>query len=222
MIPIGPGVKLVVTMSIGQNRWMFQTQTLEPAARIHGRPAPLRLGMPTEVERCMRRNFCRTSTTQLCLPKVECWPLLDPASAVAAEVANRAQIVERVKARAGSSIEGANIDSPPPILLPDVGPKFHAQLMNLGGGGTGLLIDRNDSTALDRSRFFWIRIDLTPQIPLPLGITGRLVHTHIDSSQNLYAGIAFDWSFNAGHRDFVIDQISGYLASIQQRQKSAA
>jgi hypothetical protein len=224
-IPIEPGVRLVAAMSIGQNRWMFHTHALPAGVRGAGgsdtRPAPLRLAMPQAVERCQRRNFYRISTAELLLPMVECWPLFEPTSAIAAEVANRAQILDLLRLRREGSLaiseEGAE-----PIVLPEVGPRFNARLMNLGGGGAGLLIDRSDSAALERSRFLWLRINLAPQIPLPIGVTGRLVHTHIDSGQNLYGGIAFDWSFNAGHRDFVIDQIADYLAMLQHRQILAA
>lgn len=219
-IPIEPGVRLIAAMAIGQNRWMFHTRSLPPGPRIPGRPATLRLAMPDTVERCLRRNFYRISTAELSLPRVECWALLDPTSALAAEVANRAQIVECIRARTAGAPMPEYAGEP--IVLPDVGPRFNARLMNIGGGGAGLLIDRTDTAALDRSRFFWLRLDLTPQVPLPLAVTGRLVHTHIDSAQNCYAGIAFDWSFNAGHRDFVVDQIATCTARLQQRQSAAA
>jgi hypothetical protein len=224
-IPIKPGVRLIGSMSIGQNRWMFQTRALPTPAS--GRTAGLALEMPTNVERCQRRNFYRTSTVELFLPRVECWPLLDPASALAAEVANRAQIMDWMRSRAASGphaphLPHAHVPQSEPIVLPDVGPKFHGHLINLGGGGAGLLINQVDAAALDHSRYFWLRIDLTPQIPLPLGVTGRMVHTHIDSSHNFYVGIAFEWSFNAGHREFIVEQISEYLAAIQSQQNAAA
>jgi hypothetical protein len=103
------------------------------------------------------------------------------------------------------------------LTLPEVGPKFGALLMNVGGGGAGLLIDKADAPATERARLFWMRVNLTPIIPAPLGMTGRLVHTHIDSAQNLYAGMAFEWAFHPSHRDFVIDQIMGYAAALQKR-----
>jgi hypothetical protein len=219
VIPIQPGVRLVASMSIGQNRWMFHTRAMSSERAGSGRPAMLKLEMPTTVERCQRRNFCRISTAELFLPQVECWPLLDPASAIGAEVANRAQIMERLQNPSfEASVEGGG----EPLMLPDVGPKFQGHLMNLGGGGAGLMIDRSDAGALDRSRFFWLRVDLRPHVPFPLAVTGRAVHTHIDSTQNFYVGIAFDWSFNAGHRDFVVEQITSYLESIQSLQSKSA
>src|SRR6185295_2403310 len=75
-IDLQVGARLIVAMTIGQNRWMFRTTTL-PAGT--GRPC-IHLAMPTQVERCQRRNFYRISTTEITLPRVECWPLLEPAS----------------------------------------------------------------------------------------------------------------------------------------------
>jgi hypothetical protein len=48
------------------------------------------------------------------------------------------------------------------------------------------------------------------------------VHTHLDSAQNLYAGAAFDFAFNPGHRDFVVEQVARYVDRIQAWARSAA
>ena len=48
--------------------------------------------------------------------------------------------------------------------------------------------------------------------------TGKVIHTHMDSSQHLYAGLAFDFTFNPGHQQFVVEQICRYIA-LQQRQQ---
>jgi hypothetical protein len=210
-IELEPGVALVAGIAIGQNRWMFHTRVL-PRTRSHP-PRTVRLAAPTTVERCQRRNFFRISTAELNLPRVECWALLDPASVIAAEVANRARIMDLLRS-GGASATDPGEDS---IMLPEVGPKFTALLMNMGGGGAGLLIDKADAGALDRARLFWMRVNLTPIIPAPLGMTARLVHTHIDSSQSLYGGMAFEWAFNPPHRDFVIDQVMAYAAALQKR-----
>jgi c-di-GMP-binding flagellar brake protein YcgR len=207
-IDLQSGVNLVAGMSIGQNRWMFHTRVLGPGAR---HPRALRLAMPDNVERCQRRNFLRISTAELSLPLVECWPLLDPTTVIAAEVANRDQF------------EGHPASGPvsnEPMLLPEVGPRFTARLMNFGGGGAGLIVAPGDSAAVDRARLYWIRIHLMPHLPAPLGITARLVHTHIDSTQSVYAGLAFEWSFNPAHKDFVIEQVSRCSKSMQAAQAS--
>jgi c-di-GMP-binding flagellar brake protein YcgR len=217
-VEFAPGVSIVGVMAIGQNRWMFRTNILPPDAGRSARPIRvLRLAMPDHVERCQRRNFYRISTAALSLPRVECWPLINPSSVVAAEVANKALICDMINS--GGSPHRFEDES---LLLPEVGPRFIARLVNLGGGGAGLMIDRSESSAADRARLFWIRVNLMPTIPAPIAMTARLVHTHIDSSQNIYAGMAFEWSFNAGHRDFVVAQITRYVGQLQRQQQSAA
>lgn len=213
-IELDPGIQIVAVLAVGQNRWMFRTQTLPPAP---GRPArAIRLAMPHNVERCLRRNFYRISTAELCLPHVEAWPLLDPTTVGPAEVANRARITGLLDGPASGT------DADEPFILPEVGPKFHARLMNIGGGGAGLILDRADSAAADRTRLYWLRVNLTPQIPAPIAMTARLVHTHIDSTQNVYAGMAFEWSFHQAHRDFVVDQICRYVRALQASQARSA
>jgi hypothetical protein len=204
-IDLQEGGRLIVAMTIGQNRWMFKTRILAPGA---GRPCQ-RLEMPTQVERCQRRNFYRMSTTEITLPRVECWPLLEPASVVAAEVACRNQIEDSL--RAGTPFRD-------PGIMPEVGPRFRASLVNIGGGGAGLVLEPGDAAAVDRTRLFWLRVDLRPHIPGPLGVTARLAHTHIDSAQNVYAGLAFDFGFNPSHKDFVVDQIVRYARVVQRAQ----
>lgn len=208
-IELQPGIKLVAVLAIGQNKWMFHTNILPG-----GKPRTLRLAMPQTVERCLRRNFFRISTAELSLPMVECWPLLDPTTVGPAEVANKAQILDLI-ANPATAAAMANRE---PLVLPEVGPKFPARLMNLGGGGVGLVIDKNDSSATDKARLYWLRVNLVPQIPAPIAVTARLVHTHIDSTQNLYAGLAFEWSFHPTHRDFIVDQICRYVRTLQQAQ----
>jgi c-di-GMP-binding flagellar brake protein YcgR len=218
-IELAPGVPLIAVMAIGQNRWMFRTSVL-PALPRTGTPTrstrSMRLAMPDDVERCQRRNFYRISTAELSLPRVECWPLINPSSVVAAEVANRALIMDQINSGGSSRIDD---DS---LLLPEVGPRFNARLVNLGGGGAGLLIERGEASAADRARLFWMRVNLMPTIPAPIAMTARLVHTHIDSSQNLYAGMAFEWAFHAAHRDFVVAQITRYVTQLQKQRLAKA
>jgi hypothetical protein len=67
-----------------------------------------------------------------------------------------------------------------------------------------------------------MRLDLRPEIAAPLGITGRVAHTHLDHEQRLHLGLAFDFSFNLGHKDFVIGQISGYVNRLTGDARHAA
>lgn len=211
---IDPGTALVGIMSVGQNRWMFHTEVLsvvDDARQGTGRA--LRLRMPEVVERCMRRTFDRISTAELHLPPVECWPLRNPRSALPAEVASRVRLLDLLDA----DLLGAP-QAPGPDLMPDVGPKFGAKLANLGGGGVGLLLEHDAGPVLDGGPLFWLRIDLAPVLPAPLAMTARLAHTHLDSQQRVYAGMAFDFSYNPAHQHFIIDQMDRYLTSLQVRR----
>jgi hypothetical protein len=220
-IDLRPGVALIGAMTIGQNRWMFHTRTLavRTAPGPDGRASRcVALAAPTSVERCTRRNFYRISTAGLSLPPVQCWPLIDPATVLPAETANRLAVERALGRPAGAPGEG----EPESILLPDVGPKFPARLLNVSGGGLGLRVDRADAGALDRRQFLWLRVDLTPDIPAPLAVTARLAHTHLDSEQNLYAGLAFDFAFNPAHREFVLALLGRYVERLMARQQVAS
>ncbi len=205
-LPIGTG--LIGAMTIGQNRWMFRTEYLGPATGISRGSSLMRLAMPDHVERCSRRSFYRVPLGSVELPQVEVWPLLDPASAIAAEVGDRAAVHE-LEAR-GQSPGAVGVDS----ILPEVGPRFVGHLANLGGGGAGLLIDRNDSGSLDHTKYYWLRIDLRPELAAPFGLVAKLAHTHSDSSGQVYAGIAFEFGFSQGHREFVVEQIARYVGAV--------
>lgn len=211
-IPVG--TPLIAAMSVGQNRWMFRTTIIGESPRSPTSHGGVVLAMPENVQRCSRRDAFRVSTAELHLPRVVCFPLLDPSSVVAAEVANRAAIMDadRIGAPALSLADGSA------IVLPEVGPSFPAKLMNVGGGGVGLLVERQDQSAADRSRLLWLRVDLRPRISVPLALTARVVHTHLTSEQQLYLGAAFEFAFHASHRDFVIQQMTRYIGGLAQRK----
>lgn len=217
-VVIAPDIDVVCVIAIGQNRWMFRSRTLGPAPRlaIAGRAAEpsLRLAMPVTVERCSRRNFLRVSSAQLNPPLLELWPLLEPSSTVLPELAAKANL----EAALAGALSGP-VDALP---MPEVGPKFSARLLNLGGGGAGLLVTRADAAALDRTRLFWARLHLDPHLPAPLALTAKLAHTHIDSEQNVYVGVAFDFSVNPAHRDFVVSTVLRVVEAMQARQRERA
>lgn len=214
-IEIGKGIELIAVIAIGQNRWMFRTTNLD-AITMTGPDRrecrALRLALPEAVERCQRRNFYRVDIASLSLPTVDVWPLLDARSVTLAERANELQGLT-----AGAA-PVPNSDSPDSLLLPEVGPKFNALLVNIGGGGVGLSVEPTDAPMLTRHRTLWIRFALSDEIPAPVCATGKVVHTHIDSQQRTYAGLAFDFSQNPGHQRFVVDQICRYIALQQKAQ----
>lgn len=223
-IEFRPGVSLVGAMTVGQNRWMFHTTVASAPAggRVASATGPgrLYLGAPTGVERCTRRNFYRISTADLQLPVVECWPLMDPTTVIAAEAANRARIQDLLDVRTGKSAAAKlspNIDTDP-MLLPLVGPKFSARLVNVSGGGLGLKVDKSETSGINMRPHLWCRVDLTPDIPAPVAVTARIAHTNIDLEQNVAAGLSFDFAFNPEHRAFVVSVFAEYADRLQRRQ----
>lgn len=208
------GTSIIAAMSVGQNRWMFRTTITGESGRATNSHGGLTLAMPEHVERCSRRSAFRVSTAEMRLPLVTCWPLLDPASVVAAEVANRAAILDAQSATAPA----LHLADDSALVLPEVGPSFPAKLMNLGGGGVGLLIERADQSAAERSRLLWLRVDLRPRIALPIAMTARVVHVHNNSEGQLYFGAAFDFAFHEAHREFVVSQMTRYVDGLAHRK----
>ena len=217
-IEIEPKIELVASIAIGQNRWMFRTRNLgtdsetSQKSRSH---RSLRLALPENVRRCQRRAP-RYDTRDMKLPEVEVWPLLDPKTVIPAE---HAVALAWDGCRSGSVPEGDVLGSD--TVMPSIGPRFTATLMNLGGGGVGLRVDSEASQLLNRHRVFWIKVPLEPELPLPLYVTGKVVHTHIDSMQRTYAGVAFDFTFNHAHEKLVAEQIQFYIERIQASQREA-
>jgi len=213
LIKINQGVELVAIIAIGQNRWMFSTTNLgfvEHRLNQHKNVPAMRLVLPSRVERCQRRNFYRVETAALRLPRVELWPLLDPKSVVVAERANELQAV--------CGDQGGQVMSDYEEILPEVGPRFTALLVNIGGGGVGLTVEAAEAHNLSNSKVLWVRMTLPPELENPICATGKVVHTHMESNHNLYAGLSFDFSFNPAHQSFIADQICRYIA-VQQRNQ---
>ncbi|KAA0214331.1 MAG: hypothetical protein DYG94_07560 [Leptolyngbya sp. PLA3] len=210
---IAAGTPLRAVMSIGQNRWMFSSSALgETQIQVGRRFFPaLRIATPTEVERCRRRITDRLSTSEFQLPSVQCWTLLDPDSAIPAELANRARINELLKARS----EGEPSAALEAALLPAVGPSSPGMLANIGGGGIGVRFEQHSRIDLDTRNLYWMRLDLRPWIPAPLAVTARLAHVHTDSTQTRHAGFAFDFSHNPEHRTFIIEQVECCMRLMQ-------
>ena len=224
IIQINSGIELVVVLSIGQNRWMFTTANLGTVnyALADRKTMPaLRLSMPSAVQRCQRRNYYRVDTAELHLPVVELWPLLEPKSVLVAERAYEIQFEIDMGRLPGRS------DLPPrtfdyDAVMPEVGPKFTAALLNLGGGGVGLRVGPNDGQTVARHKLLWMRFALPPGLATPICATGKVVHTHIESNHDTYVGMAFDFSFNPSHQRFVVDQICRYIALQQRSQMQAS
>jgi hypothetical protein len=214
-VRIDVGTELVAAIAIGQNRWTFRTHNMGTVSGRPGTPPGLRLKMPTQVSRSKRRRV-RVDTQAVTLPSVEIWPLLDPKSVIPGE---RATELAFESWRKGETVDVDGLLSD--AVMPVIGPKFTADLANLGGGGVGLVVDHENAAAVGRHRIFWLRLSLKPDIPVPLCASGKVVHTHIDSSQRTYVGIAFDFSFNPAHESQVADLILEYIDRQQELQRQA-
>ena len=213
-LPLHVGTRLIAFIVIGQNRWEFRTAVTEeigPGKWPDARGGATRLALPDHVERCLRRH-ARFDVGPLALPSVDVWPLLDPKSVVAAERANELAFAE---------VEQGKPYSPAAeeAMLPTVGPRISCHLANVGGGGAGLVVDPAQAGALSRHRLFWLRIDLGDGCPVPIVTSGKLVHTHIDSSQRTYAGMSFDFAFNPAHQRTVAAQVERSIRTLEARQQ---
>ncbi len=211
---IDDGIALIGAITIGQNRWKFTSRKICDERPAGARGECMRLQLPDHVERCLRR-FVRVETAQLNLSSVRMWPLLDPRTIVAAETANDAAFHAFVAADPSTSTPLATLEAP----MPTVGPEFPATLMNVGGGGVGLRVEPNDSAVLGRHRIFWIEIPLGRDHPVPLVATGKVVHTHLDSSQRTYIGVSFDFTFHMSHQQVVVEQIHRAMQHAQIRKE---
>lgn len=222
VLALAPGTPVTGMIVVGQNRWSFSSRVRSDVSGEFAGRAGLRIEMPQRVDRCTRRQFERADVAGLRTPLVECWPLLDPSSVIAAEVANRALVVDAERSgEVAFSIADEASPLPEALVLPEVGPKFQARLANIGGGGMGLIVPREHAQPIDRSRLLWLRVDLRPIVRAPLGITAKIAHTHLDSAQNLYAGLAFEFSFHPAHREFVVAQMERFVKTLQFAREAA-
>jgi hypothetical protein len=215
-IELPVGTEVVAAIAIGQNRWMFRAKVKgawTPRAPFPRTHRGIRLSLPDHVERCLRRST-RVDVASITLPKVEMWPLLEPRSAMPAERAS--ELAFR------ASLRGEPVQPVSEELLPTVGPGLKASLVNLGGGGLGVLVEASDASALSRHRMFWLRFTLGGVMPVPICATARVVHTHMDSSHRIYAGISFDFDFNPAHQRVVAEQIVQAINRLTSAQRRAA
>jgi c-di-GMP-binding flagellar brake protein YcgR len=204
-IQLMEGTKLVAAYVVGQNRFAFQTRVLPKPARMLN-SISLFLAHPESITRCQRRHD-RFDLQGLQLPKATLWPLEDAHSVSLAERANELAFEAAQRGEAGPLDAG---DALAPTSIPISG-----TLMNVSGGGVGIQVAPADAAALGRHRVFWVRIPLGKDHPVPIVARGKLLHTHIDSMQNTYAGIVFDFSYNPAHQRTVAAQIARYVERAQ-------
>ena len=211
-VQLKEGARLIAAFVIGQNRFAFQT-TIVPGPQKASHTLSLFLSRPESIDRCHRLND-RFDLQGLQLPQATMWPLLDPRSVGVAERANELAF----ESYSRDETVDAQVVATSEALMPTMGPPISGVLMNVGGGGVGIQIASSEAGALSRHRIFWIRIAMGNDHPVPLVATGKLVHTHIDSMHNTYAGIAFDFSFNPEHQKTVAAQMARYVERVQAKQ----
>lgn len=215
-IELHDGIDVIVVFALGQNRWMFRSRTLG-RTRVsinadHGVSA-IRLKTPSHVERCQRRQFYRVPTIGMLLPKAEARPLLSMTAVRVAEAAVRARI-ELLREGHVAGVIGET-DS---LSLPEVGPPTTTTIVNLGGGGMGLMVDGCEARSFDQHRLFWVTMHMTPHIPAPISVVCRLVHVHMDSEQRRHLGMAFEFSHNPDYKRFVVNALCRCVSEIQRDQ----
>jgi len=220
--PLSPGAELVAVMTVGQNQWMFHTrcvgQLLYPLNE-HKSVGALRLTAPRRVERCQRRSFYRVSTIGLALPPVRCAQLLDVGSALPAEEACKARIHRMIDQRIAGRLTLVDAPEQPQFeLAPTLGDDCRGALVNIGGGGAGVLFEQEEPALTRKAPCYWLELDLTPTIPAPLSVAARLVHTRVNSAKRLYAGFAFTFDHNPSYERFVVDQLCQCVALMEREQ----
>lgn len=230
-VGLGAGTPVVASYCVGQNRWIFRTE-VERSVVLSTQETALRLVMPRSVSRCARRHCARMATAGFSLPAVSCWPVSDPVTVRGAEVANRALIETRlggglgggglgVGLRAGACAGGVGgADGaggiPDEAVLPSVGPGSECRLQNVSCGGLGLLIPGDAAGAIERAAFAWARLPLEPMCEVPLGLTLRRVHTHVEPDGQVYAGFAYEFAFHPEHQGFVAGTVAGLIGALER------
>lgn len=207
-IDIPRGTALIGAVTFEKDRWMFRSRVLgiwTPLTGFSASNRGIRIAMPHQVERCLRRAT-RITVAGMRLPKIEMWPLLDPSTALSCERAYETAL-QRVK-------EGSAPIAPSDEVLPKVGAGFQATLVNIGSGGLGVLVEPEDAVALSYHRLFWVRFGLGAVMPIPIAVSARIVHTHIDAAHRVFAGVSFNFDLNPAYQSVVGDQIIQVIGKI--------
>ena len=85
----------------------------------------------------------------------------------------------------------------------------------------GTMVDKAHAQAATSKPLWWVRLDLRPDIPAPIAMMCRLSHRHVDSTQGLYCGLAFELAHSADQRQFIIELFARYTDELQRRQARA-
>jgi hypothetical protein len=164
-VNLEPGTRLIGVMAVGQNRWMFHTEVKSTADSPDPQASRVawssRCPIASSGAPDVGSSGSRPSNSNW--PNARCWPLIDPASAVAAEVASRTHVLELIDI-------GQDVDEGGDEVLDRAAGRpgsmsasgFRATVQNIGGGGLGLKVPREDRSAVESSKLYWTRLDLRP------------------------------------------------------------
>ena len=67
---------------------------------------------------------------------------------------------------------------------------------------------------------FWLRFSLGNITPVPIAAAARVVHTHIDSANRVYAGVSFTFDFNPSYQRVVSEQILRAISQLTEHQRA--
>ncbi|CAN5710078.1 hypothetical protein BH11PLA1_BH11PLA1_09460 [soil metagenome] len=210
-VALAAHLPLLASFVVGQNRWAFRSEVAacRPAPAGSGENICFALTIPEHVARCPRRAAARQSTAGFNLPEVALWPVLEPASIAAADEASRALLTR-------SWVESVAEDSAVDVSLPVVGPRVTASLLNISGGGVGLMLTPSAASVLERAGLIWAQVSLRPHIPMPLGVTLKRVHSHLESTGEMYFGCALDFTWAPASQTFIAELFTRYMACMQR------
>ena len=83
-----------------------------------------------------------------------------------------------------------------------------------------MTVDDAHAGSIGRQTLFWMRFGLPPMLETPVCAVARVVHSHMQSDRQTYAGMTFDFSANPAHKRIVVGQIVRAIACQQKRQMS--
>jgi hypothetical protein len=203
-----PGRSLRGVIHYGHGRWAFTTAVVRAVRyRLNDQqtvPA-VQLAEPQQPRNAQRRSFYRVSTVGAPLPPLQVWPLHDVESCIPAEQANQARHRDPD-------------NPPPPTRMPELGPHFTADLLDISGGGLAFGLSLTFDALFDEHEHYWMQLDL-PEVSAPLYVAGRVIRVHRDAARAyIQVGISFVFDHHPSHRQFIEQHICRYAAYEQRRK----
>ncbi|MBI1368043.1 MAG: hypothetical protein GC162_05250 [Planctomycetes bacterium] len=201
---------LDVLMVEGQRRWTFQCVVLGQsmfALNASKKVIALRLSRPLKVHDGQRRDFFRVDTAGSPFPSVHLWHLMDIESC--AEYQQYTMLRHRTPE---SQRQELKAPTEPPI-----GEDFAAMVMDVSGGGLGMLLPRTIEWLLPTAPLLWTKITL-PDIEEPLFAVSRVAHWRDENAKLIRVGVCFHFDHFPEYKPFLTDLLSHFTANHQRLQ----